>query len=74
MISVRRRKKSSALDLLGWPVTSAGRQRKVAGMGVSHSDGHYSVLLKLIIIIGRHRVQEAPIKEEPKLPTQKIMR
>ena len=43
-------------------------------MGVSHSDGHYSVLLKLIIIIGRHRVQEAPIKEEPKLPTQKITR
>ena len=50
---------------------SAGRRRKVVGMGVSHSDGHYSVLLKLIIIIGRHRVQEAPIKEEPKSPAQK---
>ena len=37
-------------------------------------DGHYSVLLKLIIIIGRHRVQEAPIKEEPKSPTQKTTR
>ena len=44
------------------------------GMGVSHSDGHYSVLLKLIIIIGCHRIQEAPIKEEPKSPTQKTMR
>ena len=43
-------------------------------MGVSHSDGHYSVLLKLIIIIGRHHVQEAPIKEEPKLPAQKTTR
>ena len=47
-------------DLLGRPVTSAGRRIKVVGMGVSHSDGHYSVLLKLIIIIGRHHVQEAP--------------
>ena len=74
MISVRRRKKSSASDLLGWPVMSAGRRRKVAGTGVSHSDGHYSVLLKLIIIIGHHRVQEAPIKEEPKSPTQKTTR
>ena len=43
-------------------------------MGVSHLDGHYSVLLKLIIIIGCHHVQEAPIKEEPKSPAQKIMR
>ena len=74
MISVCRRKKSSASDLLGWPVTSAGRRRKVAGTGVSHSDGHYSILLKLIIIIGHHHVQEASIKEEPKSPTQKIMR
>ena len=55
-------------------MTSAGRQRKVVGTGVSHSDGHYSVLLKLIIIIGRHRVQEAPIKEEPKSPAQKTTR
>ena len=37
-------------------------------------DGHYSVLLKLIIIIGRHRIQEAPIKEEPKSPAQTTTR
>ena len=53
---------------------SAGRRRKVAGTGVSHSDGHYSVLLKLIIIISRHHVQEAPIKEETKSPAQKTTR